>query len=634
MDLTQPTTYGNSGPYLPKNHETSYDRNLLLIQQQQEEIDRCVKDSPGGTSVTDPDSYLAACQAAQGGAETAETNAETAETGAAASLASMQAAGFYLSEYASLSAAITAIGATEAELIIDKDDTMTGAITVPVNVSLRFVKGNVISVDSFVLTLNCPILAGAYQTFDVSGGGSVAGSPKISYALPEWFGASGDGTTDDYTSINNTASFFPQIMLGVSTYIMSNYLNITTGNLTVVGSGEGSVLKMQDAANLNFIINCEGGDSAYIKGVKFDGNRANQINPSFGSLLRCTDCDRIYVRDCYFVNSYVDGVDILNTSTGEVSGCHIENCKLTGSKYSGVDNARCCNNTYAGSQTEIQVLDASENTIISGNSMIGDGVESTTGIIVVVNDGTKFVNISNNTIDSYGISSGNGITLDGDTPELCRIIVLGNIIKDCRDGISTSDIKRCHIIGNIVENSDIRGILMSGCHDMVVSSNGIYDHDNHISASSSITIGSSGVGPCDGVVIADNILVTATSANSPVGINVSSSQLNIDVHDNIIRGFTTSMTASKVSTIHHNTGFISENGGSTSILSGTTSIAVTHGLSETPNARDITFVGVNNPTNTPGHLWVTAIGSTQFTINCENDPGASNLNLRWKVQLS
>jgi hypothetical protein len=92
MDLTQPTTYGNSGPYLPKNHETSFDRNLLIIQQQQEEIDRCVKDSPGGTSVTDPDSYLAACQAAQGGAE-------TAEAGAAASLAAMQATGAYLVEF-------------------------------------------------------------------------------------------------------------------------------------------------------------------------------------------------------------------------------------------------------------------------------------------------------------------------------------------------------------------------------------------------------------------------------------------------------------------------------------------------------------------------------------------------------
>ena len=78
MTLTQPTAYGNQGPYLPANHETSYDRNLLLLQQQQEVIDRCVKNSASATAVTDPDSYLAACQSAQAAAETAETGAEAA----------------------------------------------------------------------------------------------------------------------------------------------------------------------------------------------------------------------------------------------------------------------------------------------------------------------------------------------------------------------------------------------------------------------------------------------------------------------------------------------------------------------------------------------------------------------------
>jgi len=78
MDLTQPTTYGNSGPYYPNIHETSYDRNLLIIQQMQEILDRCVKDAASATATTDPDSYLAACQAAQAAAEAAEAGAVNA----------------------------------------------------------------------------------------------------------------------------------------------------------------------------------------------------------------------------------------------------------------------------------------------------------------------------------------------------------------------------------------------------------------------------------------------------------------------------------------------------------------------------------------------------------------------------
>lgn len=80
MALTQPTAYGNAGPYYPNIHETSYDRLLLQLQQQQEILDRCVKDAASATATTDPDSYLAACQAAQAAAEAAEAGSTNANT--------------------------------------------------------------------------------------------------------------------------------------------------------------------------------------------------------------------------------------------------------------------------------------------------------------------------------------------------------------------------------------------------------------------------------------------------------------------------------------------------------------------------------------------------------------------------
>ena len=48
-----------------------------------------------------------------------------------------------------------------------------------------------------------------------------------------------------------------------------------------------------------------------------------------------------------------------------------------------------------------------------------------------------------------------------------------------------------------------------------------------------------------------------------------------------------------------------------------------------PHFEDIVF---EDPTNTPGAIWVSAIGATTFAVNCENDPGASNLDFSWAIR--
>jgi len=72
--------------------------------------------------------------------------------------------------------------------------------------------------------------------------------------------------------------------------------------------------------------------------------------------------------------------------------------------------------------------------------------------------------------------------------------------------------------------------------------------------------------------------------------------------------------------------------GTGTIASGTTSKVITHGLGFTPDPQDITITLIENPTNTPGAIWVDSIGDTTFTVNCENDPGASNLDFAWKYR--
>ena len=80
MDITQTTDLNNQGGFYPDTVEGMVDKNLMLIQQVQEEIDRCPKLTEGTTE--DSGSYLTVIQAAETACETAETNAETAETNA------------------------------------------------------------------------------------------------------------------------------------------------------------------------------------------------------------------------------------------------------------------------------------------------------------------------------------------------------------------------------------------------------------------------------------------------------------------------------------------------------------------------------------------------------------------------
>lgn len=69
--------------------------------------------------------------------------------------------------------------------------------------------------------------------------------------------------------------------------------------------------------------------------------------------------------------------------------------------------------------------------------------------------------------------------------------------------------------------------------------------------------------------------------------------------------------------------------GTAAVASGTTSIAVTHGLGYTPNPADIQII----PTllSNSAKWWITAIGATTFQINVDADPGAGTATFAWRI---
>ena len=98
--------------------------------------------------------------------------------------------------YASLTAAISAIGLNERTLLIPAETPVSASVAIPANITLWFVKGGSLNAATGLsVTINGTLSAGLYEIFQ--GDGTIQfgpGSTKEVY--PEWWGAKGDDNTD------------------------------------------------------------------------------------------------------------------------------------------------------------------------------------------------------------------------------------------------------------------------------------------------------------------------------------------------------------------------------------------------------------------------------------------------------
>lgn len=104
--------------------------------------------------------------------------------------------------------AITAIGSNGVSLHIPAGTHNIGAnLTIPVNVTLKPERGAILTMATTkTLTINGGFEAGLYQVFSCTGTGTVVFGNKVPKVYVQWFGAVGDGSTDDGTAINQAAT--------------------------------------------------------------------------------------------------------------------------------------------------------------------------------------------------------------------------------------------------------------------------------------------------------------------------------------------------------------------------------------------------------------------------------------------
>lgn len=233
--------------------------------------------------------------------------------------------------YASINAAVTAIGSTQTTLLVPNAQTLTANLTIPSTLSLWILKGgSIVKASTFTLTINGPFFAGRYTVFSGFSAGNVTGLQTV---FPEWFGALADGSTNDLSAMtvaaNATSTGTIDLNAG-KTYKINGEWDIPA-NVSVEGNG--ATIDGSSATGLtNALIFATGSISSAIGGgftgaitAGFAGTLTFNSSPGLAAgdliLVRDTDDGSWYAgftdarKGEYMVVKTVSGNDITVTSS-------------------------------------------------------------------------------------------------------------------------------------------------------------------------------------------------------------------------------------------------------------------------------------------------------------------------------
>ncbi len=148
--------------------------------------------------------------------------------------------------------------------VIKNDFVLEEDITIPQNSVLVF-DGGSLSGAHTITGNNTRIQAGLVKIFSTDV--VLAGNWRVSEAYPEWFGAKGDGETDDLFAIEK-AIYLSNIRLQGKTYYLSETLNISS-NRSIVGEKGATVIKISDYGKKHSIVMLSEASNVTIKDIVF-----------------------------------------------------------------------------------------------------------------------------------------------------------------------------------------------------------------------------------------------------------------------------------------------------------------------------------------------------------------------------
>lgn len=287
-----------------------------------------------------------------------------------------------------------------------------------------------------------------------------------------WFGAVGDGSTDDTTAISNAiaAGTHHSVILfePKKQYRVTNQINIY-GKTNLTLSGYGASITTDSSTNIRKFrfTSCTGGS---VRGLRFDGARIMSTPAALGEAsVEIYSSSGVIVTDCIFDNLRGGGVVLL----ANCPRCTIERNLFQ-------DNF-CAIFSDDDTVTQPTYFSIVGNTILNNSS----SASYSGGIKISGLQQPIYSVISGNTINYAGEM---GIEVQGPTD----FTVNGNTVEECTYGISISNCQRA-----VVSNNSLRGQtycsieIASGTKHSTISANTIYNATSdaimHVSSSSHCT---------------------------------------------------------------------------------------------------------------------------------------------------
>lgn len=377
-------------------------------------------------------------------------------------------------------------------------------------------------------------------------GGAAGGGPRTVVASPRYYIIASDaagmfqidrpntwranGTADDVliqlvNDLIAAGTGEGEIELSPGSFAIA--ATITLGsNVTLSGAGAGkTTFTLDNNVDEPILVNTafeDGGDTntnITVRGITFDGNRANQTSAN--------------------VSTYVDNLG--NTGTlffMEVTGIRVENCTVNNAAWAGVCAVECTdvwlvNNRVDNSNDDSLAIDRDcDRATVSQNHLTDVGKDNDYGgpAGIEVQDSASHVTVTNNHIvggTAAGAESTVGISVNSHTGESAPhdIVISGNTIESCTaGGIITDGNDAAEWPFNItITNNVIRAVNLLGQSDGirllkmrrgVVTGNIIYKDD------SSQLLRAFPISEAEDVVIANNIAYVLASGNNASDVAV------------------------------------------------------------------------------------------------------------------
>lgn len=455
----------------------------------------------------------------------------------------------------------------------------------------------------------------------------------------------GNDTATIQAAIN--ANYGKSLFIPAGTYQVSNLY--ITGEINLIGEGY----------SLSQLAQIPGSTGAV---VTIDNIRHPSMRHlSIAGTSTGTDCVQIINAcsgnqffDCFFTLAGRDGLHVEGTTDNVVvldcivevngrhgiffdfgtTGCSVINSRIVSNVGNGVvasgnvlnPGVKISENVFGGNAIGIQLINQYFN-VVSNNTIL---LASSHGIEL---KGASYNNITGNIVNN---NTGDGIHITEDVVVSTYNNITDNNIRLNANGIyfNATGGGYNNVANNVVINNLAVGIGIVGSGENTILSNQVLGNGLSASPKYGIYLSDGGSGAASNNRIIGNSIVNLNGALQTTGVYNGATASNTTVtNNNIVATTPLNVAGGSILTVRDNQGYITESRGSATIASGATSVVITHGLSVTPTVGAFTLTISGATTNDPGDLYITNITSTQATLNCRSNPGASGALIFWKASI-